>query len=106
VSETNSEYIDIELNITGLLHNKVLDFRAAVTSCKMYFIGRANLSKEVKRLETAMPHLSVSMSKPFLEVAQNGDKATSIKILAEKHSSKRNHCCGNANDLAMMNMQD
>jgi hypothetical protein len=24
VSETNSEYIDIELNITGLLHNKVL----------------------------------------------------------------------------------
>jgi hypothetical protein len=26
VSETNSEYIDIEL-ITGLLHNKVLDFR-------------------------------------------------------------------------------
>jgi hypothetical protein len=32
VSETNSEYIDIELNITGLLHNKVLDFRAAVTS--------------------------------------------------------------------------
>jgi hypothetical protein len=31
VSETNSEYIDIELNITGLLH-KVLDFRAAVTS--------------------------------------------------------------------------
>jgi hypothetical protein len=31
VSETNSEYIDIEL-ITGLLHNKVLDFRAAVTS--------------------------------------------------------------------------
>jgi hypothetical protein len=32
VSETNSEYIDIELNITGLVHNKVLDFRAAVTS--------------------------------------------------------------------------
>jgi hypothetical protein len=30
--ETNSEYIDIELNITGLVHNKVLDFRAAVTS--------------------------------------------------------------------------
>jgi hydroxymethylpyrimidine pyrophosphatase-like HAD family hydrolase len=33
-----------------------------------------------------MPHLSVSMSKPFFfEVAQNGiDKATSIKIVAEK----------------------
>jgi hypothetical protein len=37
VSETNSEYIDIELNITGLLHNKVLDFRAASPSAVFYW---------------------------------------------------------------------
>jgi hypothetical protein len=82
VSETNSEYIDIELNITGLLHNKVLDFSSSYfISSKMHFIGRANLSKRSRKdLKRAMPHLSVSMSKPFLEVAQNGiDKATSIK---------------------------
>jgi hypothetical protein len=50
VSETNSEYIDIELNITGLLHNKVLDFRAAVTSSgKMHFIGRPTYLREVEK---------------------------------------------------------
>jgi hypothetical protein len=40
----------------------------------MHFIGRANLSKRSRKdLKRAMPHLSVSMSKPFfLEVAQNG----------------------------------
>jgi hypothetical protein len=32
VSETSSEYIDVELNITGLQHNKVSDFKAAVQS--------------------------------------------------------------------------
>jgi hypothetical protein len=49
----------------------------------MHFIGRTYLKKK-KDLKRAMPHLSVSMSKPFLEVAQNGiDKATSIKIVAE-----------------------
>jgi hypothetical protein len=47
VSETNSEYIDIELNITGLLHNKVLDFRAVTSSAVKYL--RANLSKEVEK---------------------------------------------------------
>jgi hydroxymethylpyrimidine pyrophosphatase-like HAD family hydrolase len=99
VSETNSEYIDIELNITGLLHNKVLDFRAAVTSSavKCILLEEPTYLRSRKDLKRAMPHLSVSMSKPFfLEVAQNGiDKATSIKIVAEKLGiQKRNHCCG------------
>jgi hypothetical protein len=41
--------------------------------------------KEVeKRPQKAMPHLSVSMSKLFLEVAQNGIiKVQIIKLLAE-----------------------
>ena len=32
VSETDSKYIDIEKNITGLAHNKVPDFKAEVQS--------------------------------------------------------------------------
>jgi hydroxymethylpyrimidine pyrophosphatase-like HAD family hydrolase len=73
----------------------------------MHFIGRANLSKRSRKdLKRAMPHLSVSMSKPFLEVAQNGiDKATSIKIVAEKLGIHQSEiiAVGNAgNDLAMI----
>ena len=39
-----------------------------------------------KELLHEMPHLSITMSKPFfLEVAQNGiDKANSLKLLAKK----------------------
>jgi hypothetical protein len=67
VSETNSEYIDIELNITGLLHNKVLDFRAAVTSSavKCILLEEPTYLRSRKDLKRAMPHLSVSHVKAF-----------------------------------------
>jgi hypothetical protein len=47
----------------------------------MYFIRRASYLKSRKKdLKLAIPHLSVSMSKPFLAEAQNGiDKTASIK---------------------------
>jgi hypothetical protein len=49
----------------------------------VHFIGSLCSGSRKKTLKRAMPHLSVS--KPFSEVAQNGiDKATSIKIVAEK----------------------
>ena len=110
VSETSSEYIDIELNITGLEHNKVSDFKAAVNSSavKCILLEEPSYLKEVEKdLKKAMPHLSVSMSKPFfLEVAQNGiDKAASIKILAEKLNILQSEiiAVGNAgNDLTMI----
>jgi Cof subfamily protein (haloacid dehalogenase superfamily) len=110
LSETNSEYIDIELYITGLSHNKVLDFKAAVTSSavKCILLEEPSYLKEVEKdLKLAMPHLSVSMSKPFfLEVAPNGiDKAASIKILAEKLGIHQSEiiAVGNAgNDLTMI----
>ena len=110
VSETSSEYIDIELNITGLEHNKVTDFKAAVQSSavKCILLEEPSYLKEVEKdLKKAMPHLSVSMSKPFfLEVAQNGiDKAASIKILAEKLNILQSEiiAVGNAgNDLSMI----
>jgi Cof subfamily protein (haloacid dehalogenase superfamily) len=110
VSETNSEYIDIELRIAGLVHNKVSSFKAAVQSSavKCILLAEPGYLKEVEKdLKKAMPHLSVSMSKPFfLEVAQNGiDKGASIKLLAEKLNILQSEiiAVGNAgNDLTMI----
>src|SRR3970040_249355 len=51
VSETSSEYIDIELNITGLEHNKVSDFKAAVQSSavKCILLEEPSYLKEVEK---------------------------------------------------------
>lgn len=110
ISETDSEYIEVEKNITGLAHNKVARFTDAVQSSavKCILLEEPSYLKEVEQdLKAAMPHLSVSMSKPFfLEVAQNGiDKAASIKILAEKLGIHQSEiiAVGNAgNDLTMI----
>lgn len=110
VSETDSEYIEIEKNITGLEHNKVLSFKDEVQSSavKCILLEEPSYLKTVeKNLKLAMPHLSVSMSKPFfLEVAQNGiDKGASIKFLAEKLNILQSEiiAVGNAgNDLSMI----
>ena len=110
VSETDSEYIEIEKNITGLVHNKVVSFKEEVQSSavKCILLEEPTYLKEVEKdLKAAMPHLSVSMSKPFfLEVAQNGiDKGASIKFLAEKLNILQSEiiAVGNAgNDLTMI----
>ena len=110
VSETDSEYIEIEKNITGLEHNKVVSFKEEVQSSavKCILLEEPTYLKEVEKdLKDAMPHLSVSMSKPFfLEVAQNGiDKGASIKFLAEKLDILQSEiiAVGNAgNDLTMI----
>ena len=110
VSETDSEYIEIEKNITGLAHNKVVSFKEEVQSSavKCILLEEPSYLKEVEKdLKAAMPHLSVSMSKPFfLEIAQNGiDKGASIKFLAEKLNILQSEiiAVGNAgNDLSMI----
>lgn len=110
VSETDSEYIDVEKHITGLDHNKVASFKATVktNAVKCILLEEPSYLKTVEDdLKLAMPHLSVSMSKPFfLEVAQNGiDKAHSLKILAEKLDIHQSEiiAVGNAgNDLTMI----
>ncbi|MBF4518119.1 HAD family phosphatase [Flavobacterium sp. ANB] len=110
VSETDSEYIEIEKEITGLPHNKVADFKAAVTkpAVKCILLAEPSYLKEVEKdLKQAMPHLSVAMSKPFfLEAAQNGiDKAASLKLLAAKLNIDQSEiiAVGNAgNDLTMI----
>ena len=93
-----------------MVHNKVPDFKEAVTSSAIKCIlleEPSYLLQVEKDLKEAMPHLSISMSKPFfLEVAQNGiDKAASVKFLAEKLDIHQSEiiAVGNAgNDLSMV----
>lgn len=110
ISETNSEFIDIEKSITGLDHKIVSSFKEAVTvsAVKCILLEEPSYLKNIEiLLKSAMPDLSVCMSKPFfLEVAPNGiDKGASIKILAEKLNIDRSEiiAVGNAgNDLTMV----
>ena len=110
ISETDSEFIEIEKEITGMPHLKVANFKDTVNrpAVKCILLEDPAYLKELENdLKLAMPHLSVSMSKPFfLEVAQNGiDKAASIKLLAEKLNIHQSEiiAVGNAgNDLTMI----
>ncbi|PKB15731.1 Cof-type HAD-IIB family hydrolase [Flavobacterium sp. 5] len=110
VSETDSEYIEIEKHITGLAHNKVSSFKDEVqtNAVKCILLEEPSYLKTVEDdLKLKMPHLSISMSKPFfLEVAQQGiDKAYSLKKLAEKLDIHQSEiiAVGNAgNDLTMI----
>lgn len=110
ISETDSEYIDIEKEITGLPHRKVASFKDAVDrpAVKCILLQEPSYLKELEQdLKLAMPDLSVAMSKPFfLEAAQNGiDKANSLKLLANKLGIHQSEiiAVGNAgNDLTMI----
>ena len=110
ISETDSEYIEIEKEITGLVHRKVASFKEAINkpTVKCILLAEPSYLKEVEKdLKTEMPHLSIAMSKPFfLEAAQNGiDKAASLKLLAAKLGIHQSEiiAVGNAgNDLTMI----
>lgn len=110
ISESHSEYIDIEKNITGLELKIVSSFKDAVTNSavKCILLENPEYLKSVEiDLKATMPDLSVCMSKPFfLEAAPNGiDKGASIKILAEKLNIHQSEiiAIGNAgNDLTMV----
>ncbi|MFD1602786.1 Cof-type HAD-IIB family hydrolase [Flavobacterium artemisiae] len=110
ISETDSEYIEIEKEITGMAHRKVPSFKEYVDrpAVKCILLQNPDYLKTVEKdLIDFMPHLSVSTSKPFfLEVAQLGiDKAASLKLLAEKLGIHQSEiiAVGNAgNDLTMI----
>lgn len=110
ISETDSEYIEIEKEITKMTHHKVASFKDYVDRPAVKCIlleDPAYLKTVEKDLIETMPHLSVSTSKPFfLEVAQLGiDKAASLKLLAEKLGILQSEiiAVGNAgNDLTMI----
>ena len=110
ISETHSEYIDVESTITGLEHLIVSDFKATVTTSavKCLLLEEPNFLKTVEpKLKAAMPDLSICMSKPFfLEAAPNGiDKGAAIHFLAKKLNIHQSEiiAVGNAgNDLTMV----
>ncbi len=110
ISETDSEYIEVEKEITRMAHRKVANFKDYIDrpAVKCILLENPAYLKSVENdLIEAMPHLSVSMSKPFfLEAAQQGiDKAASLKLLAEKLNIHQSEiiAVGNAgNDLTMI----
>lgn len=110
ISETDSPYIEVEKEITGMVHRKVASFKDYVDRPAVKCIlleDPAYLKTVEKDLIEAMPHLSVSMSKPFfLEAAQQGiDKAASLKLLTDKLGILQSEiiAVGNAgNDLTMI----
>jgi Cof subfamily protein (haloacid dehalogenase superfamily) len=110
VSESASEYIDIETNLTGIPFNQVANFKEAVHSSaiKCILLEEPSYLKQVEQiLKSEMPHINASISKPFfLEVTQQGiDKAASLKHLAALLDIHQNEiiAVGNAgNDLSMV----
>jgi Cof subfamily protein (haloacid dehalogenase superfamily) len=110
VSETESEYIDVELNLTGIPHHKVPSFKNEVTTSavKCILLENPDYLKQVEtKLKAERTDLSVSRSKPFfLEVMPHGiDKAASIDFLAKRLGIKQSEviAVGNAgNDLTMV----
>jgi Cof subfamily protein (haloacid dehalogenase superfamily) len=110
ISETDSPYIDIETNITGMPFEKVTNFKAAVntSAIKCILLEEPSYLKQVETiLKKEMPDKSIATSKPyFLEVTHQGiDKAESIKRLAAKLNIHQEEiiAVGNAgNDLSMV----
>lgn len=110
VSETDSEYIDVELNLTGIPHHKVPSFKSEITgsAVKCILLEDPSYLRQVeKKLKAERTDLSVARSKPFfLEVMPHGiDKAASIDFLAKKLDIEQHQviAVGNAgNDLSMI----
>jgi len=110
VSETDSEYIDVELNLTGIPHHKVPSFKTEITgsAVKCILLEEPSYLKQVeKKLKAERTDLSVARSKPFfLEVMPHGiDKAASIDFLVKLLDIKQSEviAVGNAgNDLSMI----
>jgi Cof subfamily protein (haloacid dehalogenase superfamily) len=110
ISETSSEYIDLESTITGLELVIVPSFKETVTTSavKCLLLEEPKYLKTVEpKLKAAMPDLSVCMSKPFfLEAAPYGvDKGAAVQIIAEKRNIHPSEiiAIGNAgNDLSMV----
>lgn len=110
VSETTSEYIDVEVSLTGMEHNKVASFKESITTSavKCILLEEPNYLKTIAvDLKNRKPDLSISISKPFfLEVMPNGiDKAASLRRLADRLDILQSEiiAVGNAgNDLSMV----
>ncbi|WP_176892628.1 MULTISPECIES: Cof-type HAD-IIB family hydrolase [Fusobacterium] len=89
VSETDSEYIDVEVNLTKMNHRKVEDFKKAVNrdAVKCMLLEEPSYLKKVEEelKKEYGDKYSIAISKPFfLEVTKLGiDKGTAVKKLAD-----------------------
>jgi Cof subfamily protein (haloacid dehalogenase superfamily) len=110
VSETESEFIDVEIDLTGMAHHKVGCFKSEITdsAVKCILLENPTYLKNIEpKLKAAKPELSVAISKPFfLEVMPKGiDKAASIDRLTKMLGIAQHEivAVGNAhNDLTMV----
>ncbi|MGL6119144.1 MAG: Cof-type HAD-IIB family hydrolase [Fusobacteriaceae bacterium] len=89
ISETESEYIDVEVKLTGMEHKIVKCFKSAVDrdAVKCIMLGEPEYLKTVehKLKEKLNDRFSIAISKPFfLEITKLGiDKGASLLKLAE-----------------------
>lgn len=110
ISETQSKYIDNEIQLTGMPHRLVPSFKEEVqfSAVKCILLEDPDYLKVMEaKLKAERPEFSVSISKPFyLEVVPKGiDKAQSIDLLAKKLGISTHEiiAVGNAgNDLTMI----
>lgn len=110
ISESQSKYIDVEVELTQMKFNKVDCFKSAVneSAVKCILLEEPEYLKKIEsRLKKEKPNKSVAISKPFfLEVMPQGiDKAASIARLAKKLKIRQEEiiAVGNAgNDLTMV----
>lgn len=110
IASSESEYIDIEAQLTGMPLVKVTDFKKAVQkpAVKCIMLAEPTYLQEVgEKLKAQITHKSITTSKPFfLEIMQKGiDKAASLARLAQKLNITAEEiiAVGNANnDLSMI----
>ncbi|NIJ44614.1 hypothetical protein FHR24_001053 [Wenyingzhuangia heitensis] len=110
IGTQDSEYIDVEKNLTGMPYHKVTNLKESVTqNCvKCLLLEEPTYLKTIEtNLKKVRPDLSIARSKPFfLEVMPQGiDKAATLNRLIQQLGIKQEEtiAVGNAgNDLTMV----
>lgn len=111
ISETDNEYIDVEIDLTKMNHRKVKNFKEAINkdAVKCMLLEEPSYLKkvEVELKKEYGNKYSIAISKPFfLEVTKLGiDKGTALKKLADLLNIKTEEiiAAGDSfNDISML----
>lgn len=110
ISESQDEYIDVEVNLTKMPLNKVESFKDKIdfSGVKCIMLQEPSYLKKVEeKMKEEFLDLSISISKPFfLELTAKGiDKGHTLGFLANSLGIEQKEviACGNAeNDLSMI----